>query len=372
MRPRDPVELLVERVWADVLGRPRVDVRATLKSLGADGEARRRMRERIARESAIDHVPDAVGRAETIEAAAVVLKRGSDVLRLRARAFWARNVDLPPDAGRSALFFFHGLRGGGRQWLEPMEGLGADQPVYGIAPHVTSGEPVPKTVEAIARDHLRLVRTIQPAGPYLLGGFCNGAVAAFEAASQLQRAGVRVSGLLLVAPMLPATYRTGAVAQFIRFAITPFDRSLEALHRLGLRYRLSRALGRAEPGPSWMRRVERPDGELAQSPDHVLFDVYSAILQAYVPAPLSVPATIFWPRNEPRRFRVPSAWAWRRALPDAAIVEIPGGHGSWATGPAAAATARALRGAIDTLVDRPTVPDTDIDVAIGVRHRRVR
>jgi oxalate---CoA ligase len=372
VRPRDPVELLVERICADVLGRPWVDVRATLKSLGADGEARRRMLERIARESAIGNVPDAVGRAETIEGVAVALKRTSDVLRYRARAFWARNVDLPPGAGRSPLFFFHGLRGGGRQWLEPMEGLGADQPVYGIAPHVTSGEPVPKTVEAIARDHLRLVRTIQPAGPYLLGGFCNGAVAAFEAASQLERAGVRVSGLLLVAPMLPATYRTGAVAQFIRFAITPFDRSLAVVHKLGLRYRLNRALGRAEPGPSWMRRVERPDAELAQSPDGVLFDVYSAILQAYAPAPLPMPATIFWPRREPRRFRVPSAWAWRRALPGAAIVEIPGGHGSWRSGPAAVATARALRGAIDALVDRPKVPDRDADVAIGVRQRRLR
>jgi thioesterase domain-containing protein len=352
VRPRDPVELLVERIWAEVLGRPWVGVRDTFGSLGGDSHARRRMLERVAVESGVGRAPDALAREETVEALAAALKRTSEALRVRARAFWARNVQLPPGVGRPALFFIHGMRHGGLPLLETMDRLGPDQPVYGIAPHVSAGEAIPETVEAIARDHLRLIRAIQPAGPYLLGGFCNGAVAAFEAAAQLRREGVRVSGLMLFSPMLPATYRKGPVALFIHYAMTPLDRALVRMHALGLRHRVWRALGHHDPGPPWGRRIKPSrDRSLPRSPDGVLFDRYSAILQAYSPSPLSARATIFWPRREARRFRVPSGWAWRRALPDAHIVDISGGHDSWTTGQAAIVAAHELRHAIDLLFD---------------------
>ena len=241
LRPRDPVELLVERAWAEALGRPWVGVRESFASLGGDDSARRRMLERVARDAGIGGALGKAGDAETVAGLAAGLKRMSEPLRQRARAFWARNAQAPPGTGRPSLFFFHGESGGGLQWFKTMGRLGPDQPVFGIAPHVTSGQPIPPTVEAMAAGHLRLVRDIQPVGPYLLGGHCNGGVAAYEAAHQLLDAGERLIGVLLVAPMLPATYRNGLMGSFLRFLMPSVDRAVWLGYRI--RRRAKRSLG---------------------------------------------------------------------------------------------------------------------------------
>jgi thioesterase domain-containing protein len=343
MRPRDPVELLVARACAETLGRPWVGMRDTLSSLGVDPAARDRLAERVAREvGAPGTLADLAG-ADTVEAIAGVLKRSSEAARVLARGFWARNVEDPPGTGRTTLFFFHGERAGGLPWLDTTGRLGPDQPVYGIAPQVTAEEPIPETVEGIAAGHLRTVRFIQPSGPYLLGGHCNGAVAAFEAARQLIGAGERVIGVLLVAPMLPGTYRRGVAGLVTRFVLPALD--WVWARGVPIAARLRRAVWRSRPLPFGLTRrpVERWSGDL--------FERYSAILQTYRPEPTPVDAVILWPRQEPWRYRVPSSRAWRRAVPQARWVALPGTHMGCATDHAAE-TAATMRGAIDGLLGR--------------------
>lgn len=330
---------MVERAWAEALGRPWVGVRDSFESLGGDETARRRMLERVARNTGLDGEAGEAGKADTVEGLAAALRRVSKPLRRRARAFWARNTEAPPDSGRPPLFFFHGERSGGLQWFATMGRLGPDQPVFGIAPQVTSGQPIPPTVEAIAADHLRLVRDIQPAGPYLLGGHCNGGLAAYEAAHQLLAAGERVIGVLLVAPMLPATYRKGLTGFVVRFPLRSVDRTVWLGYRL--RRRVRRALGL--PWPKRPRPIDDEEGEL--------FERYTIILQAYRPPRLTVPATILWPQEEPHRFRVPSEWAWRRVLPGARVIEIPGTHMGCCEAEHSADTAQEIRRTIDAFLD---------------------
>jgi thioesterase domain-containing protein len=341
MRPRDPVELLVARACADALGRPWVGVRDSLSRLGGNLAALDGVLARVAREAGLPGLPAQLAGADSVEAIAGALKRSSEAARVRARGFWARNVEGPPGAGRATLFFFHGERTGGLPWLDTTGRLGADQPVYGIAPHVTAGEPIPETVEAIAAGHLRTVRAIQPTGPYLLGGHCNGAVAAFEAARQLVAAGEGVIGVLLVAPMLPATYRRGLTGLLARFVLPALDRVWARGRPLALRLR--ELVWSARPLPFGLARrpVERWSGEL--------FERYSAVLQTYRPGTMTVPAVIFWPREEPWRYRLPSSWAWRRALPRAGRVALSGSHMGCAIDHTAE-TAAAMRRAIDGLL----------------------
>jgi thioesterase domain-containing protein len=52
-------------------------------------------------------------------------------------------------------------------------------------------------VEAIAAEYIQALRTIQPQGPYLLGGECIGGVVAFEMAQQLQAQGQLIDLILL-------------------------------------------------------------------------------------------------------------------------------------------------------------------------------
>src|SRR5207244_5785910 len=74
--------------------------------------------------------------------------------------------------------------------------LGADQPVYALqAQGLDNTRPPHTTIEAMAAHYLDEMRTVQPEGPYFLGGFCLGAVISFEIAQQLHARGERVAAL---------------------------------------------------------------------------------------------------------------------------------------------------------------------------------
>src|SRR5262249_28742107 len=63
---------------------------------------------------------------------------------------------------------------------------------------VCGGEDPPATLEEMAAEYVAAIRTVQPAGPYLLGGWSLGGVAAFEVAQQLTAADERVDLLALL------------------------------------------------------------------------------------------------------------------------------------------------------------------------------
>src|SRR5207249_6921919 len=66
------------------------------------------------------------------------------------------------------------------------------------------------TFEEIAAAHIKSMRAVQPEGPYLLGGWCNGALMAYEMARQLHIEGQKVDLLVLMNPMAlvyPMSYR---------------------------------------------------------------------------------------------------------------------------------------------------------------------
>ena len=77
--------------------------------------------------------------------------------------------------------------------------LPADQPFYGIQAVGLEDDQKPhETIEAMAAHYLREIKTVQPEGPYLLGGHCAGGWIAFEMAKQLEQAGEAVDALVLV------------------------------------------------------------------------------------------------------------------------------------------------------------------------------
>uniref|UniRef100_UPI003D730929 alpha/beta fold hydrolase n=1 Tax=Streptomyces wuyuanensis TaxID=1196353 RepID=UPI003D730929 len=97
---------------------------------------------------------------------------------------------LPPVAGLS--WCYSGL----------LKELPADLPVYGLqSPGLGEGEPA-ATVEEMAAAYVRIIRSVQPAGPYLLLGWSFGGLVAHAVAEELQRHQQEV-GLLAVADAYP-------------------------------------------------------------------------------------------------------------------------------------------------------------------------
>ncbi len=79
--------------------------------------------------------------------------------------------------------------------------LGQEQPVYGLQARDGKQKPHPD-VESMATDYLKEIRSVQPEGPYLLGGECIGGMVAFEMAQQLHTQGEKVAVLILIDTVL--------------------------------------------------------------------------------------------------------------------------------------------------------------------------
>ena len=113
------------------------------------------------------------------------------------------------------FFFLHGdWAGGGFYCLNLARDIGTDQPFYVLEPYKFEGMRVPPSLEAMASAHLKALQALQPEGPYLLGGFCNGGLMAYEIARQLQASGEEVEMLALIDPATPTPH--GAVRKFIK------------------------------------------------------------------------------------------------------------------------------------------------------------
>jgi surfactin family lipopeptide synthetase A len=115
-------------------------------------------------------------------------------------------VAVQPGGSRRPFFFLHGGYKGGAFYCFPLaRDLGADQAFYVLEPYRFDGLANPPTLEAMAAAHITAMRTAQPKGPYLLGGFCNGGLVAYEMARQLHAEGETVDLLVLMNPH-PVTY----------------------------------------------------------------------------------------------------------------------------------------------------------------------
>ena len=103
--------------------------------------------------------------------------------------------------GKRPFFFMHGDWTGGPFYCFTLaHACGPDQPFYAINTYQFNKPHIPLTLAEMAAAHVKVLREVQPEGPYLLGGFCNGGMIAYEMGRQLQEAGQQLELLLLVAP----------------------------------------------------------------------------------------------------------------------------------------------------------------------------
>jgi thioesterase domain-containing protein/acyl carrier protein len=86
--------------------------------------------------------------------------------------------------------------------------LGPDQPFYVVEPPYFDDFSVSPSVKMTAKAHIESIRAVQPEGPYQLGGFCNGALVAYEMARQLRSQAEEVELLVLIDPAYPPVEHT--------------------------------------------------------------------------------------------------------------------------------------------------------------------
>ena len=109
---------------------------------------------------------------------------------------WENLVALKPTGSRPPLFAVAAGDGNIVGFGPLARHISAEQPFYALQPSGLDGRrPLDAGIEAMAARYLGALREVQPRGPYLLAGRCNGATVAFEMAQQLRAAGETVAML---------------------------------------------------------------------------------------------------------------------------------------------------------------------------------
>jgi amino acid adenylation domain-containing protein len=205
---RDGVEASLLEVWRRVLPGTPLGVRDSFFDLGGHSLLAVRLLSQVRKEIGVDVTLAAFLRAPTIEGMARALKEGG------ARSGWQSVVPLQSAGSLRPFFAVHGIGGGVACFRDLAQLLGPRQPVYGLqAISLGGADREFDEVAEMAAHYIREMRSVQPQGPYRLGGFSFGGIIALEMAHQLLQAGEEVALLALLdtrAPGYPRFAGTGA------------------------------------------------------------------------------------------------------------------------------------------------------------------
>ncbi len=286
-------------------------------------------------------IPAGVAEAElTPETGATAADRGSR---------WRSLVTMQSKGSRPPFVCVAGMGGTLNNLRKLAVLLGDGRPFYGLQPPgADNPQQLLYSVEALAARYVAELRREQPHGPYFLGGYSGGGVAAFEMARQLVESGESVAFLGFIdsfSPALPQrSFRERAALHLRRLRSLGPRYLFETAQRLywstrdHTRLRVARQLGRVMPdtfrydaiGGSWL---------VAESN-------YRPVVQ-----PLS--GTLFRAREETAvslwsGVKVDSEHGWGRLLLGGVVVQVcPGNHTTMCDEPNVRVLASRLRAALD-------------------------
>jgi hypothetical protein len=241
-------------------------------------------------------------------------------------------IAVQKGTSRRPFFFLHGDWTGGAFYCFTLaRALGEDQPFYVLEPYKIDNQHIPPSLEVMAAAHLAALRAVQPEGPYLLGGFCNGGLLAYEMARQLHAEGEQVD-LILITPAPPAEFK------WVRDAIVFIGKLVQAPQevQMGWFLRLRHVLRHVyRLVYSSSERVQDFDQLLAvdtrlTSPfppvdalrkDYV--GVFAWLTAGYLPTPYPEEITFFWSQAEPG---IKAAWLKVTTIREREAQIIPGTH----------------------------------------------
>jgi thioesterase domain-containing protein len=237
--------------------------------------------------------------------------------------------------------------------------LSTHRPVYGIQARGLLGEAPPhETFEEAARDILDEVRTVQPSGPYLLGGFSGGGITAYEMARQLRAQGEKVGLVVLLDTPQPRQEK-----------LTRLDR-LQMLGQDLRRFGAAHLFERMERRIAWeAARLGTANGNNAQAHadefhDQEIGRAFVAAAQRYHVRPLPGPVALFRPPlpiryelrggrrlNQDREICLEDN-GWSAHVDDLRVFEVPGDHDSMVLEPNVRVLAARIRECLEA-ADRP-------------------
>ncbi|GGZ87394.1 non-ribosomal peptide synthetase [Streptomyces echinoruber] len=276
--PRDAYEKALTEMLADVLCLDTVGVHDSLFDLGGTSLAAMRLVVRIEQRYRV-YIPLAEFiAAPTPAGLAARLRDGG------ASAAFDPLVPIRPQGTRPPLFMVHPMGGNVLCYLAFARHLPDDQPLYALqAAGADPGTTPLRSVEELADSYLTALRTVQPHGPYTIGGWSFGGFVAFEIARRLRAAGEQAALLVLDTTALDQGPRAahdddGLLEWFFHELLWPRDGGASPAHII------PDGLGSAQEKFAFIARIASERGVLPGGSSGAvirrLFGVYRANWQA--------------------------------------------------------------------------------------------
>ncbi len=192
--PHDDVEAELASIWEKALGIKNIPRDADFYELGGHSLLAAQIFMDI--ETAFGkNIPlSTLFQSPTIALLADVLKEDNTT------SFWSSHlVPIRKNGTKRPLFLVHGAEGNVLLYRLLTQHLGDDQPVYGLQSAGLDGqEKFNPDFKHVAAKYIKEIKTVQPEGPYLLGGYCLGGTIALEMAQQLTASGEKVNFLGMI------------------------------------------------------------------------------------------------------------------------------------------------------------------------------
>ncbi|WP_430539136.1 alpha/beta fold hydrolase [Lysobacter enzymogenes] len=350
LAPRDAMERSLCRIWEDLLKISPVGVRDDFFDLGGHSLLAVRLMAQIEK---------ALGRALPLAA----LFEGATVEKLAARLGETIApppgplVAIQPEGSGRPLFFVHPAGGNVLCYADLAKRLGGQRPFYGLQSSFSDPAAPLDRIEDMAARYLDAILAVQPAGPYLLGGWSMGAIVAYEIAQQLLRRGQQVALLALLDHRVPRRGDADEALDEIALMRRFFDGAVEfdpaEVEAMGAERRLDWFLRTAQRS-----NLISPDIEPAQV--RAYLRVYLANLQAlgrYAAQSYRGRITLLRTANESTETDRTLGW---QALTDDGVdvFDVPGRHHELVLEPHAATVARILQDCL-LRADPVASPTTD-------------
>lgn len=191
--PRDELDMQLKLIWEKAFGLKNIDINDDFFELGGHSLLAAQIFAQIGKVMDKNLPLATLFRTSTIAGLADIIREN------KQQSAWSSLVPIRLKGDKPPLFLIHGAEGNILLYKVFVNYLSEDFPVYGLQSQGLDGKsPIIDDVRLMAQKYIGEIKSVQPEGPYYLGGYCLGGTIAYEMGKQLKSAGDEVSLIALI------------------------------------------------------------------------------------------------------------------------------------------------------------------------------
>jgi len=320
----DVLESQLVKIWEEVLGRKRIGIKDNFFDLGGHSLLAARLMHRTGQMLGKNLPLALLVQFPTIEQLAAALRQDG------WSHHWSSLVPIQPGGSEPPFFCIHGVGGNAIGFHELGRHMAPGYPFYGLQSQGLDGKhPCHNTIEEMAAHYISEMRSVQPDGPYFVGGFSFGGLVAYEIAQQLRARG-QEAGLLVLFDTYPGNLKAVGTSLFGLLLRPSWQHWFRDLPRVA-RKRIRRSL-RNWRVPQVLKDVR---------------DSNAAAADRYKLRPYSGRTVLIRAAEKSLRSSEDPLAAWSGLVSGLDIHEMPGDHYDMLVEPQVGLLAKCLQGCID-------------------------